>query len=270
MIPKIIHYSWFSGEEMPASYKHMMGTWKSVLPDYEFKLWDAAALKKINNTFANEAVSVRKWAFAADFIRIYAVYHYGGIWLDGDVIMVKSFESFLNNRMFIGKEYFEQFEVISWGGHFTGLTSHCFGAEPKHPFLRDCLNYYENRHFIVSDNDSLPQALRYDMRLLPTIQALLAHEYGYIGSILDAEKEEVLREDIHVYPGYYFDDPKYHTLDEVYCIHNRFGAWLPANEGKTVFELSVKPRKKDLFYYFLTICNKFLAKKRLQVRVKSI
>lgn len=270
MIPKIIHYSWFSGEEMPDAYKQMMATWKSVLPDYEFKLWDAAALKEVNNTFANEAVSVRKWAFAADFIRVYAVFHYGGIWLDGDVVMVKSFDSFLNHRMFIGKEYFEQFAVDSLQGHFNGLTSHCFGAEPKHPFLRDCLNYYENRHFILSDNESLPQSLKYEMRLLPTIQALLAHEYGYIGSLLDVEKEEVLQEDIHVFPAYYFDDPKYHTLDDVYCIHNRLGAWLPVNDGQVALKSFVKPHKKDLFYYVLTTVNKILAKKRLQVRVKSI
>lgn len=270
MIPKIVHYSWFSGEEMPVAYKQMMATWKSLLPDYEFRLWDAAALKEVNNTFANEAVSVRKWAFAADFIRVYAVYHYGGIWLDGDVVMVKSFEPFLNHRMFIGKEYYEQFSHAGGLGHFNGLTSHCFGAEPKHPFLKDCLSYYENRHFIVSDDSSLPQILKYDMRLLPVVLALLAHKYGYVGSILNTEKEEILREDIHVYPSFYFDAPKYHTLDEVYCVHNCFGGWLPGNEGKTEFVASTKQRKKDLFYYVFTTINKILAKKGFQVRVKVL
>ena len=84
MIPKIIHYSWFSGEEMPESFIQMMDTWKKHLPDYEFKLWDRKALDEANIMFADEAISVRKWAFAADAIRVYAVYHYGGIWLDGD------------------------------------------------------------------------------------------------------------------------------------------------------------------------------------------
>ena len=74
MIPKIIHYTWFSGEDFPEDVKACMDTWKKVLPDYEFMLWDAKKLSEINNTFANEAVSVRKWAFASDFVRMYAVY----------------------------------------------------------------------------------------------------------------------------------------------------------------------------------------------------
>ena len=61
MIPKIIHYTWFSGEDFPEDVRACMDTWKKMLPDYEFMLWDAKKLSEINNTFANEAVSVRKW-----------------------------------------------------------------------------------------------------------------------------------------------------------------------------------------------------------------
>ena len=60
MIPKIIHYTWFSGEPIPKHLQELMDTWKRVLPDYEFMLWDAERLKEVNNTFANEAVSVKK------------------------------------------------------------------------------------------------------------------------------------------------------------------------------------------------------------------
>ena len=87
MIPKLIHYSWFSGEPYPQFLQECMDTWRKVLPDYEFMLWDAEKLAECHNVFANEAASVKKWAFAADFVRLYAVYHYGGIWLDTDVEM---------------------------------------------------------------------------------------------------------------------------------------------------------------------------------------
>ena len=50
MIPKIIHYTWFSGEDYPEEVKACMDTWKKVLPDYEFMLWDAKKLSEINNT----------------------------------------------------------------------------------------------------------------------------------------------------------------------------------------------------------------------------
>lgn len=116
-----------------------MDTWKKVLPDYEFILWDAKKLAECNNVFANEAVSVKKWAFAADFVRLYAVYHYGGIWLDTDVEMFKSFDPFLNDGMFIGREYYIYRDKL-WH-EFTMLTSHCFGAEKNIHLLVNAWNF---------------------------------------------------------------------------------------------------------------------------------
>ena len=270
MIPKIIHYSWFSGDEMPTPFVQMMETWKRHLPDYEFRLWDAKALAEANILFANEAASVKKWAFAADAIRVYAVYHYGGIWLDGDVAVYKSFDPFLNCRMFIGKESAEEFMLESCCEHVNLLTSHCFGAEKGHPFLKDCLDYYTNRHFIVSNHVNLPQGLRYDMRAMPMIHCQLAEQYGYKGRILNVEEKEVLREDIHVYPPRFFDSPKYHGMEDVVCIHFHFHAWTPLNNGALDLRMQERPRKKNLFYYCYTWLNKILAKRGLQIRVMSV
>ena len=270
MIPKIIHYSWFSGDPMPEDYVRMMDTWRKHLPDYEFRLWDADALRKADILFANEAFSARKWAFAADAIRCYAVYHYGGIWLDGDIVLYKSFDPYLNCRMFIGKENSEEFQHDGCGAHINKLTSHCFGAEKGHPFLRDCLDYYENRHFILSENENLPQGLRYDMRLLPSIHAHIAVKYGYKGCITDSQKKEVLNEDIHVYPCFFFDAPKYHPIEDVVCIHNYVHSWAPSRESQSGIMMYEKTRKKGLFYYLYTLVNKILARKGFQIRILSI
>ena len=270
MIPKIIHYSWFSGEEMPESFIQMMDTWKKHLPDYEFKLWDRKALDEANIMFANEAISVRKWAFAADAIRVYAVYHYGGIWLDGDAAIYQSFDPFLKFRMFIGKEHSDEFQINGRGTYVHRLTSHCFGAEKGHPFFKDCVDYYRGRHFIQSENEELPQGLRYDMRLLPSIHALLAVKYGYKGALLDVDKEEVLEEDIHVFPPYYFDTPKYHSMDSVYCIHHCFHSWTPVPEKHLRLSDGTVCQKKNLYYYLYTWVNKLMAKRGLQIRVQSV
>lgn len=269
MIPQIIHYSWFSNDEMPLAYKQMVDTWRRVLPDYEIRLWDAEALKSANMRFANEAYSVRKWAFAADAIRNFALYHYGGIWLDADVVMYKSFDSFLKYRMFIGKEYSEEWDDKGHGS-FNRLTSHCMGAEKGHPFFKCCLDYYENRPFILCENDRLPHDLKYDMRLMSSTHAILAKMFGYRGSIIDVEKEEVLDEDIHVMPAYFFDVPKYHSLDEVVCVHNHLHSWEQKREGKQDFEPSEKPRKKDLEYYLYVWVNRLLRSRGLQMRLHSI
>ena len=270
MIPKIIHYSWFSGEEMPEPFVQMMDTWKQHLPDYEFKLWDRKALDEANIMFANEAVSVRKWAFAADAIRVYAVYHYGGIWLDGDAAIYQSFDPFLDKRMFIGREHYVECMSDNNFININTLTSHCFGAEKEHPFLKDCLEYYKDRHFITSTVESLPQSLRYDMRLLPSIQARIAQKYGYTGNVLEANKEKVLIEDIHVYPPNYFDSPKYDDMDNVYCIHYKMGTWHPARDGNGLSFQESSKRKRDLYYYLYTWINKLLAKRGFQIRVYSV
>jgi len=171
MIPKIIHYTWFSGEPFPEKIQVCIDSWKEHLPDYELRLWDMEAIKSIDSMFLREALAEKKWAYAADYVRLYAVYHEGGIYLDTDVMVYRSFDDLLGERAFIGKENSVHFE-----GGFTAqyLSSHCFGAEKGHPFVKDCLDYFEDRHFVTSANVKLPQPLRYNFVLLPYIQAEIA------------------------------------------------------------------------------------------------
>lgn len=246
MIPKIIHYSWFSGEPYPEFLKECMATWKKVLPGYEFVLWDAKKLAECNNTFANEAVSVRKWAFAADFVRLYAVYHYGGIWLDTDVEMFKSFDPFLKDGMFIGREYYVH--INKMGQEYTMLTSHCFGAEKNHPFIEECLEFYEHRHFIRSLNVRLPQTLRYDMTIIPNLQMQLACNYGFDARTA-INKLQVLTNGIHVYPYQYFDQPGYTSMKNVICIHRVAQSWNPSYKNHIPQNKLTDVKRKTLGYY---------------------
>lgn len=244
MIPKIIHYSWFSGEPFPESISKYIEGWKKLLPDYEFVLWDAEKLSAVGNTFANEAVSVGKWAFAADFIRLYAVYNQGGIWLDTDIELHRDFDPFLHHRMFIGTE-FRAHDVPKK----RVLGSHCFGAEPGHPFLKDCLEYYEGRHFIGCQSERVPVHMRFDMTLLPIIQANIAIEnYGYDPHFGFPEHEQILSEDIHVYPSNYFDCPGYSSMKDVVCIHMRFGAWLSSDKPSFIPQNQIAIGKGPNYY----------------------
>ncbi|RAZ39565.1 glycosyl transferase, partial [Klebsiella oxytoca] len=34
MIPKVIHYCWFGGKEMPGLYQKCIESWKRYCPDY--------------------------------------------------------------------------------------------------------------------------------------------------------------------------------------------------------------------------------------------
>jgi len=201
MIQKKIHYTWFSGDPFPDIIQKCIDSWHKYMPDYEYVLWDYNKIKDIDSIWLKECLQEKKWAFAADFVRLYAVYHYGGIYLDTDVEVYKPLDQFLNDKVFIGRE----------GAYYTllerdinvFLTSHCFGSEAGHPFIKQCLDYYSGRHFIKCDSDNIPKHLRLDMLMMPYIQSEIAKEYGYNPS-LKANHLQRLQQDIVVYPSSVF------------------------------------------------------------------
>ena len=240
MVPKIIHYTWFSGDEMPQILKDCMASWKQYLSDYEFRLWDMNAIKDIDSVFLKEALSVRKWAYAADYVRLYALEREGGIYLDTDVLVLKSFDDLLANKVFIGKEdtIHELPMECKWANY---LTSHCMGAEPHAEYIKDCLRYFENRHFILSADEELPQRLRYNYVLLPYIQAVIAREYGYDW---DPRVQTVqhCKDGLTVYPSDSLNGFKY--LSSSYCQHLAQGSW---REGyAAITDLNALPSKLTL------------------------
>lgn len=251
MIPKIIHYTWFSGEPFPESIKQCIDSWKSHLVGYEFRLWDIKAIETIDSDYLRETLSARKWAYAADYVRLYALSKFGGIYLDTDVFVYSNFDAFLNHSMFIGKET---------SIHFTGphsaqhLTSHCMGAEKEHPFVLRCLQYFEDRHFVLSNNQNLPATLRYNFVLLPYIQAEIARPLGYDWKPLN-QKIQHLNEGVVVYPSNYFD--AVNMSSPAVCRHLALGSWRedkPQQEYNYSFAHKIKWR---FIYIFQWILEKF-------------
>ena len=104
MIPKIIHFTWFSGDPYPQLIQDCIDSWHKVMPDYEYVLWDYNKIKDIDSIWLKECLAQKKWAFAADFVRLYALFYYGGIYLDTDVDVYKPLDKFLEQRAFIGRE----------------------------------------------------------------------------------------------------------------------------------------------------------------------
>ena len=56
MIPKIIHYTWFSDDPYPEKIKECMKSWKIHMPDYQFIHWDMEKIKDIKVPFLKEAL----------------------------------------------------------------------------------------------------------------------------------------------------------------------------------------------------------------------
>lgn len=220
MIPRIIHYCWFSGDPYPAEVQQCIDSWHQYMPDWEFLLWDLDSISILDSAWLKECISVRKWAFAADYVRLYAIARYGGIYLDTDCMLRRSLTPFLGHQAFIGQEWYIHIDCHSTERY---LTSHCFGAEPGHPFILRCLDYYSNRHFIQTDDQSLADRLRFDQTLLPFIQSELAKDWGYDPRPSQSQERQDLRDGLAIYPhryfNYYYDNP------DACCSHLALGGW---------------------------------------------
>ena len=102
MIPKTIHYCWFSGDEKPDLVKRCIESWHKHLPNYNIKCWDGKSFDFDSVDYVREAMGIKAYAHASDYVRLYALYTEGGIYLDSDVEVFRSFDELLDNRFFSG------------------------------------------------------------------------------------------------------------------------------------------------------------------------
>lgn len=225
MIPKKIHYCWFSGDPYPEKVLQCINSWKKYMPDWEYVLWDMEMVKAIDSIWLKECLNERQWAFAADFVRLYALYSQGGVYLDTDCEVYKDFSDLLSCRSFIGRENCIRF--VGFNKHYF-LTSHCMGAHPHDSFMHRCLHYFDDRHFIRSNDRTLPINLRYDRMILPQIQYELAMEIGYNPDAMD-NSLQVLENGLEVFSYQYFDA---NSAKEGYCKHWAVGNWMSVPEQR--------------------------------------
>ena len=139
MIPKIIHYCWFGRGKMPKMAKKCIKSWKKYCPDYEIKEWNEDNFDLDMYPYAREAYDNRKFAFVTDVVRLYALYHEGGIYMDTDVEVIKSLDPFLKHVAFSG---FEDEKSVP-----TGIMA----SEKGGKWAKENLDYYNERHFLKED-----------------------------------------------------------------------------------------------------------------------
>lgn len=257
MIPKIIHYVWFGDSEIPEKMQECMNTWKTYMPDYQIMRWDEESLKEVDSVFADEALKEKKWAFASDVIRLYAIYKYGGIYMDTDVMVYRSFDTLLYNKAFIGRENSmhqigKTMEVY--------LTTCCFGAEPGNPFIKKCLDYYSGRHFITSYDKTLPTELRLDVTLNSQIFCIIAKNIGYNSSVL-ADYEQCCKDNVlTIFPQRFFDATK--TTADLYARHLALGTWREGVRKIDTYNLKYKIEWRIRF------CVEWILKKFNYIMIK--
>lgn len=210
-IPKVIHYCWMSDDEPPQLIKDCISSWKVKLPDYEIKRWSYANFPRGKSKWVDQAFDAKKYAFAADFIRAYSLYNEGGIYLDSDVEVVKSFNSLLQYPYFLGHERDGIIEAA------------VMGAKPNLDLFRVVLEYYDNRDFIKSNGE-------YDVLPMPKILGeIISRNFEVVEIDNMAEFQDSVSA-INILPWTYFSPKSYVNGEmtlcaQTYTIHHFTASW---------------------------------------------
>lgn len=216
MIPQIIHFCWFSGDKYPPLIDYCIKSWKKFLPEYEIKLWNFDVFPPEKSEWVRQAVQHKKYAFAADYIRAYALYTEGGIYLDSDVEVIKSFNPLLNRPYFFGKESHNLIEAA------------VMGSEKGNPLFGKILEYYKDKQFVKDDGT-------YDVYPLPKIMGDIILANYTLKKVYSINEYPSIETEILLFPASFFSPKSYLTgelkmNEDTYCIHHFDGSWLTGME----------------------------------------
>lgn len=208
MIPKIIHLCWFSNAPYPVEVKVCLNSWKRHLPDYTIRVWNYEDAMAIGSPYIRQALEAKRWAFAADAVRFYAVWKEGGVYMDSDVFLFRRFDEF------IPQSGCASFCELPSQGHF-GLQAAFFMGEVGNDFCRAMVDYYEARPFVRPDGSR-------DETISPTIMAQLAHERG-----MSYEDKEQHLEGLDIYPMRFLSPKKkWKHHKDAFGVHQAHNNWV--------------------------------------------
>lgn len=220
-IPKIIHYGWFGGKEKSNFIKKCIATWEKKLPEYEIIEWNESNFNLEAHPFAKSAYEAKKYAFVSDYVRVYVIYHYGGIYFDTDIEVRRNFSDKLKGARFV-----IAFELPD------SLMTGFFAAEKGNSTVKEILNYYDNTSFYSADGS---------MDLTPN-PLIFANETAKFGLVFNGEYQEI-GEGMRIYPnevfgGYNVYDMIYTITENTVLIHHYTASWRTIRE-----EIPVKIKK---------------------------
>ncbi len=234
VIPRKIHYCWFGKSPLPEQIVHNIETWKRNCPDYEIVCWDESNYDVKKNAFIEGAYNSKKWAFVSDFARLDILYREGGLYLDTDVEMIKSFDDFLGWDFFCGFEY-EQYVNFGLG----------YGAKAASPILENIIKQYEQMEF----RDD-PQYLL--TITCPKIQSQTLEKYGFC---MNNQFQNV--GNMAVYPKEFFSPIGYirefgQITPHTYSIHQYGLSWTDQDSPIALSRISREEEVRSIRKRYLT------------------
>ncbi|MEM0993256.1 MAG: glycosyltransferase [Bacteroidota bacterium] len=206
MIPKKIHYCWYGPKPIPRREQAFIKNWKVLMPQYEFHLWSEENLPS-DVPYLNTAYAQKNWANVSNYMRLYALKKLGGIYLDTDMEVRKSFDLLLKYNCFLGIEFEKVDRLIA--------NNAVLGAKQGHWFVSELLDAI-SKNFDGTEQAHLSS---------PMLTTKLLESYGF-------QKDHPYVEGLKIFPQYYFY-PYHFTesalnaklTENTYTIHHWSSSW---------------------------------------------
>lgn len=212
-IPKKLHYVWVGGNKKSKHVLACIKSWEKYCPDYEIIEWNEHNFDVDAHPFVKQAYEAKNWALMSDVIRVWVLYHYGGIYLDTDMELVSSINDLLNNEAFFS------YESPYWVG------SAVLASIPQHPIFKRILQRYNNKQKIGFHTNPLTvhaftAALRYDYGFKPT------------GKTCQLDPHICIMSSNYFYPQHYMSG-KLTMTAHTKGIHHYVSSWHSASQSKS-------------------------------------
>src|SRR5690606_11799018 len=183
-------------------------------PGYQIKKWDETNTPFDKLPFLKPLYKQKKWSFITDYMRLYTIYTEGGIYLDTDIEMLKSFDSLLHEKAFLG------FQLKDIEAKYP-LNSAVIGAEKGSKFILDCLKETERK-----------QRLSFNSMGGPPIVSKILRDYGLDQYRTQHLKDVNILETDYFYPFSWLEEfsPDCITKNTI-CIHWWEDSWTTKEKG---------------------------------------
>lgn len=155
MIPSEFHWIWVGPNPFPEKDKEWLQSWRDRHPSWGCTIWaehpenvtapgfDVQPLPALVNRWAFDAIEEwvgprAKYSAQSDIVRAEVVARFGGVYLDTDVLCLRSIDTLLGGvRLFISEE---------WGADNCGNNgSFMFGATKNHPAAWELIRWLPGR-----------------------------------------------------------------------------------------------------------------------------
>lgn len=190
MIEKTIHYCWFGRNTLPASAKKYIESWRKFFPGYAIKEWNEDNFDVNAIAYTRDAYAARKYAFVSDYARFWILYHYGGVYFDTDVEVIRSMDDIIARGAFMGFELDNVKSADSIPSIAPGLG---LGVEKGNAIYAEILKGFEKLDFYLPDGSRNP------FSMIPMVTQMMQER----GLVLKDEMQTI--DGITIYPNEFFN-----------------------------------------------------------------